>query len=94
MKVYDNTPESLNFMKKTLYYNSKVPRTSVQRKSYVSNEEEQLKCVDDTILKEFKDDFIIEKDKNSLFKNVKDLEYGENFGCNFNEILKKSDFLR
>ena len=45
------------------------------------DENQELTCLDDTILKEYEGEFFHEKDKNNLFKTVKELQYGENFGC-------------
>lgn len=80
VKVYDNTPESMNFMKKTLFEdkNSKDADYIMQLKH---EENQDLTCLDDTILKEYEGDILNEKDKNNLFKTVKELQYGENFGC-------------
>ena len=94
MKVYDNTPESRVLMKKTLNFKIEDPNSKpeFQNNRNVSEENQNLTCVDDTILREYTDDFFNEKDKNSLFKHVKELEYGESFGCNhyftLNKVLK------
>ena len=79
VKVYDNTPESMNFMKKTLFEdkNSKDAEYLIQMKR---EESQDLTCLDDTILKEYEGDILNEKDKNNIFKTVKELQYGENFG--------------
>lgn len=85
VKVYDNTPESLNFMRKTLLFNDKniTNYASLSESKILEyfDENQDLQCVDDNILKEFKEEILNDKDKNLLFKNVKDLEYGESFGC-------------
>lgn len=86
VKVCDNTPESLNFMKKTLEFNDKNmifqdirdPDKKLTR-TFIENED--LDCIDDDILREFKDDLLNDKDKNPLFKNINELQYGESFGC-------------
>lgn len=87
VKVYDNTPESLNFMKKTLLFNDKnvnnYASLSDSKILEEFDENQDLQCVDDNILKEFKEEILNDKDKNLLFKNVQDLEYGESFGCKY-----------
>ena len=87
VKVYDNTPESLNLLKKTLILNekklsqSRISLSNSRVEYQPDDNNRDLQCIDDLILNEFKSDLLNEKDKNSLFKSVKDLEYGEYFGC-------------
>lgn len=91
VKVYDNTPESLNLLKKTLILNEKkVSQSQILLASkplgYQQDENQDLQCIDDFILNEFKDELLNDKDKNTLFKSIKDLEYGEYFGSNKKQV--------
>ena len=71
----------MNFMKKNLQ--DKTITNFDEIVSPKSLENQKLTCLDDTILKEFRDDLLNDKDKSTLFKTVKELQYGENFGCKF-----------
>lgn len=99
VKVYDNTPESLNFMRKTLLIQDKHAKENDEAQSPVSIssrksiDSEDLNCLDDRILWEFKNDILKEKDKGMLFKTVKELQYGENFGCKFYDCFEKLGYI-
>lgn len=80
VKVYDNTPESLNLLKKMLSHSFE---NKTAQKKEAHTEKKTFRCIDDNVMKEIQDTIINHDKNNGLLKAVSTLEYGDSFGCNF-----------
>lgn len=83
VKVYDNTSESLNLLKKML---SHPNENKMNQSKEVHNEKRTFRCIDDYIMKEIQDTIFNHDKDNGLLKAVSTLEYGDSFGSNSTKI--------
>ncbi len=74
VKIYDNTPESLNLLKKILTPSNEVKSLGKEFSK------KTLRCIDDNVMKEIQDTIFTQDKENGLLKPISTLEYGDSFG--------------